>query len=377
MQSESQQILYIMGIEWEWIFQRPQVLEQYLEEKYDVTVVFPRSILKWGKRKKKLNYPKKYHVLWTIPFQEKIGVIGAVSSWISRKIFQDVHKYNIVIIGFPLYYRYIPKSYKGKIIYDCMDNHESLYSDPISLKDLLFQEDILVRESNAIVVTAEKLKRKMESMSGNKKQKIYLIRNGTNLKICGFQESKADMKQNKRTYKLGYFGTISEWFDKGLLVESLNIFPDIEYHLIGPISGITIPNSKRIFKEGIVEHHQLPEVTKDYDCLIMPFVVNDVVEWVDPVKLYEYIALGKCIISIHYREVERFEEYVYMYDSHEEYIRLLKGLIKKGFPPKYNEKQQKEFLENNSWENRFQKWEMVLDMVLKTEDYTVEKEGTE
>lgn len=370
MQNENKKILYIMGIDWEWIFQRPQVLEQYLEKKYDITTIFPRSILKCMK-KRKSNYPKKYHILWMIPLQEKISLIGSVSSWMARKIFRDVHVYDVIIIGYPLFYRYIPKSYKGKIIYDCMDNYKSLYSDPISLKEVLLQEKNLVMESDAIVVTAEKLKKKIESMLQTGKQKIYLIRNGTNMKVCGFQHIKTDLygnttrNGNSTTYKLGYFGTLARWFDSNLLMESLDIYPNIEYHLIGPIDGVVIPDSKRIYKEGIVAHHQLPEITKNYDCLIMPFIVNDVVKWVDPVKLYEYIALGKCIISIHYKEVERFEKYVYMYDTHEQYIYLLEDLMKKGFPPKYNERQQKEFLKENSWQNRFQSWDVVLNKVFE------------
>lgn len=53
--------------------------------------------------------------------------------------------------------------------------------------------------------------------------------------------------------------------------------------------------------------------SRNMDCLIMPFILNDIISDVDPVKLYEYISMGKNIISVKYREVKRFEKFVYFY----------------------------------------------------------------
>ena len=41
---KKERILYIMGIDWQWIYQRPHILAEKLAQDYDVTVVFPRSI---------------------------------------------------------------------------------------------------------------------------------------------------------------------------------------------------------------------------------------------------------------------------------------------------------------------------------------------
>ena len=85
---------------------------------------------------------------------------------------------------------------------------------------------------------------------------------------------------------------------------------------------------------------------------MMPFVLNDIILAVDPVKLYEYINFGKCIISVYYKEIERFSDFVYFYKDENEFVQLVDYLKTKGFPAKYTEKQQREFLENNSWEVR-------------------------
>lgn len=86
--------------------------------------------------------------------------------------------------------------------------------------------------------------------------------------------------------------------------------------------------------------------------LIMPFVLDDVVLYVDPVKLYEYIAWGKCIICSYYPEIEHFSDFVYFYQNEDEYIQLINEMCEKGFPAKYCKRQQEEFLKQNTWDSR-------------------------
>ena len=378
MQNKSKKkLLYIMGIDWDWIFQRPQIIEQHLEESYDVTVIFPRSILKWRPGRRKLHstaLPSHFKILWTLPFQEKNPAIG----WLARKLFSSVFRYSnrfdVIVIGYPLYYRYIPASYQGKLVYDCMDYHKALYPDPKSLPRLLEQEDALASRCNLLIVSSEKLALEMQ-VKVTASERIKLIRNGVSLQhvYAGDLQSSDEnggsnvKRHHKPPYKLGYFGTIAEWLDYNLLLKSLSNRLDIEYHLIGPVRASAPVTHERLIMEGVAQHDRLFSYVEDYACLVMPFLVNDVVEWVDPVKLYEYIAMGKCIISVRYPEIERFEPYVYMYSTAEEYLNLLDQLITEGFPPKYDIAMQQLFLSENSWQFRFKQLDQAFEDIGITE----------
>ena len=48
---------------------------------------------------------------------------------------------------------------------------------------------------------------------------------------------------------------------------------------------------------------------------MMPFILNELIESVDPVKLYEYINFEKNIICIKYDEILRFKDFVYFYNT--------------------------------------------------------------
>lgn len=360
MEEKRKKLLYIMGIDWDWIFQRPQIMEQYLEQDYDVTVIFPRSIHRFLKQCRG-TYPKNYKILWTLPWQEKSKIINFLSCILTKRIFSNIDQYAGIIIGYPLYYRYIPKTYSGSIIYDCMDNYEALYPAIPSRKRLVALEKSLSNASAAIVVTGSLLQKKIETIVSDHSKHIELIRNGVSLQqTCYYSRT-----ETKGKYKIGYIGTIAEWFDYNVLLLSLKQFDDVEYHLIGPVIKHCPEENVGIIMEGVINHEMLTEITKDYACLVMPFVVNDVVKWVDPVKLYEYIAMGKCIISVKYDEIVRFENYVYFYSSTEEYLELIQCLKNKAFPPKYTPELQRTFLESNSWQKRFINFSEIVEKTLQ------------
>lgn len=342
---ERGKLFYIMGIDWSWIYQRPQIFAEKLANDYQVTVLFPRSVLKW--RDNSPTIPNiEFRILWTLPYQEKNIVIGKIARWINRKLFRDIADFSYVYVGYPLYARYVPEDYRGKVIYDCMDDHAALYPDPQRVDRIIQWENKLIHHSDLIVASSNRLLEKVNSIAGESKG--ILIRNG--VKNADVHELK--LAQQKEIYRLCYIGTISEWFDYELLTESLRQVDKIQYHLIGPASTKVLQDG--IVYEGVVQHENLGDAIKEYDCLIMPFRVNEIVLSVDPVKLYEYIAFGKCIISVYYPEIERFEDFVYFYKTHEEYIVLLETLKNQGFPPKYSKQQQEEFLKSNTWDMRYE-----------------------
>lgn len=58
-----------MGVEWNWIFQRPHILARQLENEYEVTVVCPKQLIH-PKHQNNVQ-PARIIELLQIPFQEK------------------------------------------------------------------------------------------------------------------------------------------------------------------------------------------------------------------------------------------------------------------------------------------------------------------
>lgn len=351
-------MLYVCGINWKWIFQRPQILALQLQENYNVTVMYPKKIIKFWKDQKESPNPKCSKPILQFPLQNKVKILRLLSQIGYYRAFRKVSEYDIVWFGYPVYFKYLPQNYKGKVVYDCMDWHSTMIQDKQQKSEIINLEKQLCDRADIIIVSSNKLKDYITKLllKKNKQDKVVLVRNGITDSKC-YEIKKAVVRQ-KNT--LCYVGTIEKWLDFSILEKSVSRIDNIEYHLLGPCM-IDIPVSKKICYDGVVEHNHLYETIKEYDCLIMPFKLNDTIEAVDPVKLYEYISWGKCIISIYYPEIDRFKDYVYFYHDESEYIALVQKLVKEGFPPKYNEKQQREFIKNNTWKNRNDEIQTILN----------------
>ena len=147
----------------------------------------------------------------------------------------------------------------------------------------------MVNRADIVFASSSGLLQKVQKLGGEGKS--VLLRNG--FVSEHIYPPEPVRHKNKEAYKIGYFGTIAEWFDFPLLLKSLDLYPDLEYYLWGPVSNVEVPQHPRIKMQGVVEHSKLWENVKDMDALIMPFKVNDIIRDVDPVKLYEYISMGK------------------------------------------------------------------------------------
>jgi len=84
----------------------------------------------------------------------------------------------------------------------------------------------------------------------------------------------------------------------------------------------------------------------------MPFVVNDLIKSVDPIKLYEYLAFSVPVISIYYPEIKQFKEYVNFYSNKKEAIKLVKNIIAKKTINNNVLKKRYKFLKKNTWKYR-------------------------
>lgn len=340
-------ILYLMGIDWHWIKQRPQIIAEMLSEEYDVTVAYYKEIVREIMLRNSEDELKNSIPIPVIPYRDKNKLLHFIQKNIFNYQIKNIQQYDIIWIGHPLLYRYIPALYKGKIIYDCMDNYVALCNDSRIRKAICKSEYELMKRADVVFVSSNSLKniikRKYQYVS-------VLVRNG----FIANMNHRPYMPLNKNRLRIGYFGTIAEWMDFALLINSLEKISILEYYLWGPISALRIPQHPRLFFEGVVEHRMLWDKAKDMDCLIMPFIVNDIIEAVDPVKLYEYISMGKIIIAPYYEEIKRFESYVYFYHNEEEMLQLLDKLQKRELSFKYTDVEQDKFLDDNTWERRYE-----------------------
>lgn len=343
-------ILYYSLVDWDWIKQRPQFIALGLAENgFDIRTIYLRQYRRIGLRKVESGKVQLRPIYRIPPCGFKFSLINKVNCWIvRRKVAREIHHFqpDIIWMTHPSQLADIPDVFTGQIIYDCMDDFDVLGASAMSRENTRRQEQSLCSRANLIFTSSSILQKKICGNTPDQAQRVYLIRNGCNGKLY----PRVTGDHGERLYA-GYVGTIAEWFDFDLVMESLERIPDLEYFLIGPVLIKNPPMHNRIHYLGTVAHEKLFNIVKDMDCLVMPFRLVDVVLAVDPVKLYEYISWQKNIITVDYPEICQFGEFVHRYTDADEYCAALIQLENTQLVS-YSEKDAARFLASNAWSNR-------------------------
>jgi len=353
-------MLYVIHIDWNWIKQRPHFLAEELSQYYDVTVVYTygynRSLIK---QSNKFDSFKKLIPLYRLPSAKlRNTFFGKFINDLILKIqfFLIWKHFDYVWLTSPIYIETINRVFKDtELIYDCMDDNVG-FQDGIDRKKTLDKEIRLLQRANTVFVSSINLQQviKKRGYKGN----YYLLNNGISNKLLN-KNIKDNQVNNSKELNFLYIGTIAYWFDFEKTLKLLNEFTNITITLVGPCE-VEVPHHSRLVYEGIVAHSELPNYVASYDVLIMPFVVNELIVSVDPVKIYEYISFGKNIIAVYYPEMDKFKDFVYFYKTYDELKIQVQKLISNN-KLIYTEDRAEEFLKSNTWKIRAKNVYIILE----------------
>jgi glycosyltransferase involved in cell wall biosynthesis len=157
----------------------------------------------------------------------------------------------------------------------------------------------------------------------------------------------------------GYFGAIAEWFDYDLLDEVAALRPDWNFLLIGPMHDNSLRDRGRSMLKhsnvrwiGPRDYKSLPGYLQLFDAATIPFAINDITLATSPLKLFEYFAGGKPVISTPMPECEAFPE-VHIARNAAEFSAALDKAKMEGEDLEFRERL-RSLGRENSWKTRVQ-----------------------
>lgn len=199
------------------------------------------------------------------------------------------------------------------LIYYCGDDFTNLAGvDPELIKE---SELRLIHQAHNIFVVSKVLLDKMP------KHKTQMLEHGVDYAL--FSETKKRNSQlNQLDNIVGFYGSLSEWLDVELLIKLAKARPHYHLVLIGKahidISAlVTLPNVTYIEQ---MAHHQLASFSQHWQVSLLPFLFNGQIKACNPLKLKEYLAAGKPVVSSYFPAVERYKDAVLIARDHNGFI---------------------------------------------------------
>ena len=351
-------ILYVMHISWGWIKQRPQFIAEELSKSCHVDVLYRMSnhnkkgenpiVAERNLRVKGFrNLPFERFKFIPLNFSYKINKF----IWNAENI--DVNDYDYIWVTDPvLWWSFSAKIDKTrtKVIYDCMDDYSAFpYMDNYPRFKIFKEqkEKELITKADFVFVSAKSLKNKLYERYRINRE-YYIVNNAISQNITTYDEHNNDIELPKNS--LVYIGTISEWFDFENTLKALEEYPELHVVLYGPQRMDSIPKHNRLDFRGPTNHSNILAIMNKAKGLFMPFVLNELIESVNPVKLYEYIYSGKPILATRYGESEPFSDYVTLYSNYSEFSAFVREQIISDIP--INKQFMREYAIRNTWEGR-------------------------
>lgn len=196
-------------------------------------------------------------------------------------------------------------------------------------------------------------------------RECYLVRNGVTperfrpaLENC--LPLPSDIQQIPPP-RIGFVGVIAEWVDTDLLVKVASMRPQWSFVLVGPIKKSValcdLPPNVHLL--GPKPYDMVPAYLQGIDVAIIPFERTDfITRYVNPIKLYEYLAAGKPVVTTPMGDYDGLETFVHIAESPEAFANAIEVAMKET-TPSFKEARWRAILDR-SWQARANQVDAIL-----------------
>ncbi len=228
--------------------------------------------------------------------------------------------FDALIISWPFNFKHIPENYNGVIIYEILDDH--------SLVKYRFNEEEWDRSHNYLMNRADivcAVSKKLINQYKEDRPDIKLSSNAVALEDWIIEETTLKKEvdsfysniRNKYRAVVGYYGMHGWWLDCHAVEEAAKKLNDIAFVFIGhrweegEDTKKFGENINNIFILGPKDYYELKYHLNNFDVATIPFKLCEMTHCVNPVKLYEYMAMGKPVIASEMDDILKYDSIVF------------------------------------------------------------------
>lgn len=329
--------------------------------------------LLFGRRKyKKLDIPHSELTVVTPPVTLPVNFLPKGKLYNRLSAFNDLllgnvlinllndyslKKYLFINVFNPFYTRRIPRLFKPQLfIYITVDD---IANSKHIAKHGPYLETEMVRKADVVFCTSRELKRIKEKTS----EHVHLLPNAADIGLFKINQAQQPDRpldiSSVNNPIVVYTGNIDHRLDIDLVEHLLRSCSGYSFLMIGPVSldhklVSKLKHYPNILFTGKKLLAELPAYLNFADCAIIPFKCNILTRSIYPLKINEYLAAGKPVVSTPFSEdIQDFKEVIHLAKNADEFSDHIKFIIENNLG-KNTERINKRiaFVEKNNWEER-------------------------
>jgi glycosyltransferase involved in cell wall biosynthesis len=274
------------------------------------------------------------------PILSLLSFRGGETWWIDKylyrlwfKCMKHRHKIRddaVVIVNLPYWWKWAVKKSdfpSGTFIYDCIDDIKVYARNEKVENKMRALEVKLVNECDVVLTTALALQQHILGINSTKR--VEMITNGVDAnKFMNKAGCDSVPFAGVARPVFGFVGALYYWIDLKVFEVLSESFPESTVVLVGPtnreeeISALCTMH-QNIKYLGPIDYCDVPGYMAAFDVCLNPFIVDRLGDSVNPLKLYEYLAMGKPVVCSSTEEFRQFSEYAYLYSNYEELNKMV------------------------------------------------------
>ncbi len=279
----------------------------------------------------------------TIPFGHRNKCVKAFNDWLTRRSIntwlsrKSINRF-IIWTYHPYMVDAVRHLERQSLVYHCVDDLASIPGvDKLTFRQA---EVHLLETADVIFTTSPVLQKRCESIAG--RRSIY-ERNVADIEHFSRARTQgvvpADLASIKGP-KLGYVGVLSEYkIDFSLVEHCATVRTDWQWIFIGDEPERQTSAAIRRLKKlanvhffGYRPYNDLPGYLRGIDVAVLPNLTTGYMAGVFPMKLYEYLAAGKPVISTPLQSLHEIGDLVHIAGDRDAWIDRIDRILANGSP---------------------------------------------
>ena len=219
------------------------------------------------------------------------------------------------------------KMKKAKLVYQRTDRYEEY---PNVDTETIRQYDFKLKANADLTIFVNELLYRQERQ--HCKRAVFLD-HGVDFDMFAAAENSEEVPNDIRNIErpiVGFFGGIdSHTSDIELVKEVVDLLPEMSFVFVGKssVDCQSLLSRRNVRMLGQKPYERIPHYGKCLDVAIMPWRQNRWVEACNPIKLKEYLALGKPIVSTPFTELQKYRDVVYEARTAREFADCIKRAL--------------------------------------------------
>lgn len=249
---------------------------------------------------------------------------------------------------------YLERGYE--VVYEYIDELTPQITGNIPEFVFKRHEKMLRNEEIIAIATSDKL---FNQMKPYRNKNMAMINNGVDYDHWHVNKKDMECPEDIREILLkgklivGYHGALAKWVDYELLKRIASngryIVLLIGYEHDDCLKKSHLLEYENVYYIGPKPYQQLNHYAAFYDIAILPFVINDITLSVSPVKIFEYMALEKPVVTYALPECKKYESCLCA-ETQEEFLEQLEKASDLREDKNYLDLLNKDAL-NNTWKS--------------------------